>query len=219
VWLNQSGGLAIALACFAAWCFAILHKTWWTRSGMFKAVQYLVASIVRRSSSWVVLALLLTGSVGIFGAWLTSTEDTLRWPSLLSALVGAFFGGGLVWMVRIIGSHVLAKEAMGFGDVTLMAMIGSFVGWQPSLIIFFLAPVAGLVIAVTQWALTGRKDIAYGPFLCLGTLVLILFWGRIWNRWGWPVFQMGWWIVAILLVCLVLMGIMLSLWRAVTRPR
>ena len=106
---------------------------------------------------------------------------------------------------------------MGFGDVTLMAMIGAFVGWQPSLIIFFLAPIAGLVIALTQWVMTGRKDIAYGPFLCLATLVLLLGWGPIWNRWGWPAFQLGWLVVALLFVCLLLMGAMLAAWRAVTR--
>ena len=75
----------------------------------------------------------------------------------------------------------------------------------------------GLLIALTQWAATGRKDIAYGPFPCLGTLVLLVCWGPIWNGYGWPAFRMGWLVVAMLAVCLVLMGAMLTMWRAVTR--
>src|SRR5210317_1104185 len=50
------------------------------------------------------------------------------------------FGGGLIWLVRIIGSRALAKEAMGFGDVTLRSeerrvgkecRIGCRCGWAP----------------------------------------------------------------------------------------
>ena len=80
-------------------------------------------------------------------------------------------GGVAVWLVRIVGSLALGQEAMGFGDVTLMGMIGAFLGWQPALLVFFLAPFTGVLIAVSQWLLTGRKDIAYGPFLCLAALL------------------------------------------------
>ena len=68
---------------------------------------------------------------------------------------------------------------MGFGDVTLMAMIGAFLGWQPCLIIFFLAPFAGLVIGVLRLILFRDREIPYGPFLCLATLVVIVAWARI----------------------------------------
>ncbi len=214
-WLDGPKGLAIGLACFAAWCLAIMPRTWWTRSGPVKAVKYLVASVVRQKLSRWIAALFVVGGLGIFSVWHFTGPGSMHWKGLLSALVGMVFGGGLVWMVRIIGSRALGREAMGFGDVTLMAMIGTFVGWQPSLIIFFLAPLAGLMIAVTQWVLTRRGDIAFGPFLCLATLLLMVEWGPIWNRYGWPVFQLGWWIVAILFVCLLLMGAMLTVWRAI----
>ena len=67
---------------------------------------------------------------------------------------------------------------MGFGDVTLMAMIGAFTGWQSTLMIFFLAPFAAVLISITQWMLTGRKDIAFGPYLCLATLFLVIRWSN-----------------------------------------
>ena len=101
--------------------------------------------------------------------------------ALLSALVGMAASGGLVWAVRVIGTAVLHREAMGFGDVTLMAMIGAFLGWQPCLIIFFLAPFAGLVIGVLRLILFRDREIPYGPFLCLATLVVIVGWAAVWN--------------------------------------
>ncbi len=50
--------------------------------------------------------------------------------------------GGVIWAVRVLGRWTLRMEAMGFGDVTLMAMIGTYMGWQASLVVFFLAPLA-----------------------------------------------------------------------------
>ncbi len=48
-------------------------------------------------------------------------------------MTGLIAGGGLTWILRLVSSVLLGQEALGFGDVTLMAMIGSFVGWQPIL--------------------------------------------------------------------------------------
>ena len=42
----------------------------------------------------------------------------------------------------------LRREAMGFGDVTLMAMIGAFLGWQAAVLTFFLGPFFGLAHAL-----------------------------------------------------------------------
>jgi len=48
------------------------------------------------------------------------------------------------------------EEAMGFGDVTLMGMIGTFLGWHASLLAFFLAPMAAILIVLVQRTLDGR---------------------------------------------------------------
>jgi prepilin signal peptidase PulO-like enzyme (type II secretory pathway) len=209
-WLHRWQGLLIGLACLQAWWLAIIPWTWTTRRGMAKAMQYLVASIVRRATGlWLLISVL--ASAGVLAIWWVGGD---RWESLLSSLVGMAFGGGLIWAVRVIGTAALGEEAMGFGDVTLMAMIGTFTGWQATLIIFFLAPFAAVFICITQWLLTRRKDIAFGPYLCLAALYLVVRWRPIWQEQARQVFSMGWIVPALVAACLVLMGGMLMLMRA-----
>ena len=86
---------------------------------------------------------------------------------------------------------------MGFGDVTLMAMIGSFLGWQAMPIIFFLAPLAGLVVGLVQWFVYRDNVIPYGPFLCLATLGVFLLWGPIW-LWAMPLYAEPWLVPAVI---------------------
>ena len=121
----------------------------------------------------------------------------------------------MIWLVRIIGQATLKKEAMGFGDVTLMAMIGSFVGWQACLMIFFLAPFAALAVGIVQLVLIRENLIPYGPFLCLATLGVIVVWGGIW-QWATPLFYLGWFIPLAMLGCMALMGVLLVVVRLIT---
>ncbi len=103
-----------------------------------------------------------------------------HWHGLAVSLAGLIVGGGSIWLVRIIGHFVLKREAMGFGDVILMAMIGSFLGWQPTLVVFFLAPICALVVVSVMWIVRRDREIPYGPYLSLATLILLLGWRHIW---------------------------------------
>lgn len=210
--LNGSRGLLLAVVGIWGWCFAILHKTWTLRRGWGKALQYLTASVARRRTWRVPLVCGIVLSVLILAVW---REPGPRWESLLSAIVGICFGGGLIWFVRVVGGHALGVEAMGFGDVTLMAMIGSFLGWQASLLVFFLAPFTALVIAATQRIFTGQRHIAFGPYLCLAALIVIVGWDKIWTGWASPMFSLGWFVPMVVACCMVLMGGMLWLWRLI----
>ncbi len=212
--LNGKKGLLIGVACFLAWCFALLPKTWWTRRGWFKAFQYLLASIIRQPASKPIILMSVVGSAVIFMIWRLGPLP--RWQSLLTQLVGIAFGIALIWSVRIVAGSALGKEAMGFGDVILMAMIGAYLGWHSTLIVLFIAPLAGCVVAVIQKLATSEPEIPFGPFLSLGALVLIVFWKQIWLGWGANVFTLGWIIPLLVAACVALMGIMLGCWRWLT---
>ncbi len=209
-------GLALVFLGIGGWCFAIMHKTWTLRYGPVRAARYMLASIVRRGT-WRLpgtLALLLWGAA-VATWWLGNGEHQYHWQGLVTAVVGMCFGGGLIWAVRIIAGHAMRVEAMGFGDVTLMAMIGAFLGWQAAFIIFFLAPLSALFIATTQRLMTGQRHIAFGPYLCISTLILLFAWDSLWTHWAQPLFSLGWFVPGALAICLILMGGLLWMWRIV----
>ena len=103
-----------------------------------------------------------------------------RLHGFAASLAGFLIGGGIVWAVRIIGFWVLKQEAMGFGDVVLMAMIGSFLGWQPTVVVFFIAPAAALVVVVFTATFLRNREIPYGPYLSLGAVAILLGWPYVW---------------------------------------
>ena len=125
---------------------------------------------------------------------------------LAVSLAGLVIGGGVVWIVRIIAGWVLKREAMGFGDVTLMAAVGSFIGWQPALLVFFVAPFCAILGALFALFIRRSQTIPYGPYLSLGTIVTLLAWEALWLR-AEKFFQLG--------VLVVVFGIMVPLLLAV----
>ncbi|MGD0655462.1 MAG: A24 family peptidase [Thermoguttaceae bacterium] len=211
-WLGGSpngGSLAIALACWVLWCLAILPRTWYAGHGRLRALGLCWTRIVRHRDTYRVLCMGAVGAVLIAGVWRHGGDN---WRALFSALAGMAAGGGIIWSVRIIGRGVLNQEAMGFGDVTLMCMIGAFMGWQACLIVFFLAPFAALVVGLLRYFFLRDREIPYGPFLCLAALVVILYWAPIWD-WAREIFALGWFVALAMLACLAIMGPLLFLLR------
>ncbi len=208
--------LALGLGCWWLWCAGIMPRTWYSRHGWRRALELCIARLRRDPAARVVGVLGLIGSAGIAAVWCGA--GLFPWAGLLTALVGMAAAGGLVWLVRIIGRVTLGREAMGFGDVTLMAMIGSFLGWQTSLIIFFAAPLAGAVSGLLMLLLRWGREIPYGPFLCLATALALVFWAPLWAYIEGPFLVLGAFIPGLVLIGLALMALMLSLWRAIRGP-
>jgi len=61
------------------------------------------------------------------------------------SLIGACAGAGAIAIAGWLGEVALKKEAMGFGDVTLMAVIGAAVGPGRALMVVFVGAVIGVV--------------------------------------------------------------------------
>ncbi len=201
--------LAIGLACYWLWCFAFVRRRWITRRGMGRAVRYFLARIARDWWSTPLREVTAIGTLAVLGVWWWGGP---AWVGLLTGLVGLVGSGGIVWLVRIFAGAALGKEAMGFGDVLLMMMVGTFIGWQAGVIVFFLAPFAALVYGLIQLIARRENVLPYGPFLCAATLFVIARWDMVWLKVE-PLFQLPWLVPAVLLICMVLIGAILTVWR------
>lgn len=99
------------------------------------------------------------------------------WASVLGGVaLGYLVGGGLVWGIRIFGTLGFGKEAMGLGDVHLLAAVGACLGWIDAALAFFVAPfiALGMVLVQAAWTGGGRKAMPYGPYLAVATVVVVL---------------------------------------------
>jgi leader peptidase (prepilin peptidase)/N-methyltransferase len=102
------------------------------------------------------------------------------------ALIGALVGGGVFALIMILGKMAFKKEAMGFGDVKLAAMLGAFMGWKNLLLILILASFLGSLVGVALIISSGKKkeratSVPFGPFLVAASLIAIYFGDSIIN--------------------------------------
>jgi leader peptidase (prepilin peptidase)/N-methyltransferase len=91
-----------------------------------------------------------------------------------TALLGAAVGFGLLWLLAVAGEWLFKQEAMGGGDIKMMAMVGAFLGWQGTLLTIFLGALIGSLIFVPL-SLAGRKRLVpFGIFLAIGAAACYL---------------------------------------------
>ena len=114
--------------------------------------------------------------------------DATPFEGVYAAFVGACAGAGAIAIAGWLGELALGKEAMGFGDVTLMAVVGAAVGPNRALLTIFIAAALGvatflLVIypIVKLRAVQQRGDgelplVPFGVFLAPAAVVALL-WG------------------------------------------
>ena len=78
-----------------------------------------------------------------------SGEVSLRLLSLLDSLLGAAIGASFIYGAGAVYLRWRGTEGMGFGDVKLMAMVGSFLGIKLTIFTIFTASIAGSVFGLT----------------------------------------------------------------------
>lgn len=115
--------------------------------------------------------------------------DLAMFATPVDALFGACVGAGSIAIVAWLGEAALKKEAMGFGDVTLMAMAGAALGPERALVAVFVGAFLGatvflLVVYPITWLRARAKQaefapplVPFGVFLAPASL-LVLLWGE-----------------------------------------
>jgi len=213
-------GMLIAMAIIGCWGLASMPKLCTLKYGFRRGVQYLIASVIRprrkslpkgmprRRKPFPISTAIAVTSIAL---WIVIA---IVWNSgsftaqfrLMTSLVGISGAMALVWSVRIVSRYAMGQEAMGFGDVTLIGVIGAFLGWQAAIVTFFLAPLAGVVIGIVQRVVTGKAEMAFGPYLSLGAMVVMMHWPWIWEHHAYKMFSLGWVLPGMIACGVLLMG-------------
>lgn len=124
----------------------------------------LVVRVDDRLSGWILAGLGLNGS-GVTG-------------SVVAAVAGALFGAGLFYLVGEVFSRLRHKQGLGFGDVMLMGMVGTYLGILLTYVTILLGSLLGVIVAGVLYAANARfrRDYLwpYGSFLGAAALYVAL---------------------------------------------
>jgi leader peptidase (prepilin peptidase)/N-methyltransferase len=103
------------------------------------------------------------------------------WPylkSFLNAVIGMLCGSLPLLTIGWVWEKLRNVEAMGGGDVKLMGMVGSFLGWKGALLTIMLGALVGSLVGLTFIVVKRHRVdrvIPFGPFLALGALVTVFY--------------------------------------------
>lgn len=121
-------------------------------------------------------------------------EDTSHFVSAWPAILGACVGAGAITIIGWLAEVVMKREAMGFGDTTLMAVVGAAIGAERSLLTIIVGAFVGAVtfllivgpIVKIRSAKRGEPfefpDVPFGVFLAPAALLTLL-WGDALISW------------------------------------
>ena len=101
-----------------------------------------------------------------------------RWLSLLSAGIGAALLALPIWLIALAYGRIRKRDALGLGDVKLLAMIGIFLGPDNGFVALLIGAVGGAVVSIL-FLLAAKKEassyeLPFGSFLCVGAALVPL---------------------------------------------
>lgn len=119
------------------------------------------------------------------GHWIAGGEpahvaELPHWFGMLAASVwGYLIGGTILWAVRVFGTLGFGREAMGLGDVHLLAAVGTVLGWKGAVWTFVLTLPVSLGYALLAFCLRPFirlpiRELPLGPHLAVASVLTLL---------------------------------------------
>jgi len=94
-----------------------------------------------------------------------------------AAIVGGLIGYLSLWSIFHIFRLLTGKEGMGYGDFKLLALIGTWLGWQHLLTVILLSSLVGAIIGIGMILLRGHDrstPIPFGPYLAIAGWITLI---------------------------------------------
>lgn len=133
----------------------------------------------------------ISGLVMVFGAAIVNffLGESSHFASPWAAFIGGCAGAGAITIIGWLAEVIMKREAMGFGDTTLMAVVGAALGAERSLLTIMVGAFVGAVVfllivgPIVKWRTRGTDtefaypDVPFGVFLAPAAM-LVLLWGE-----------------------------------------
>lgn len=120
---------------------------------------------------------LLLGIAGILLAAFNTTLGDTYLQRFINAFIGIIAGGGSLLLIGLLGQFIFKKEAMGGGDVKLMAGLGAILGWERVLLAIFIASFLGSILGlffIFTKKIERKGYMPFGPFLAIASYLTLL---------------------------------------------
>ena len=91
------------------------------------------------------------------------------------SFLSAFIMFGFMYLIKILGDIAFKRESLGGGDIKLALFIGTTLGIKLSLITVVVASFIALPYALYFVSKKKEKEVPFGPFLILATLLTFIF--------------------------------------------
>lgn len=117
-------------------------------------------------------------AVGLAGSYWNPYLAGHTLPAPLESFLAALVGGGMMLFLAWGGEKLFKTEALGGGDVKLVAAFGAILGWEGLMGALMVGSLLGALCGGALMLLKRKKardTIPYGPFLCLGVLFTSFF--------------------------------------------
>ena len=107
------------------------------------------------------------------------------------SILGGLFAGGGLYLLGFIAGKILKRDAMGLGDVKLVAGYGALMGVGLAFETLVLASLLGILVMVPYRMIKKEKsqEIPFGPFLAMAAPIVYL-WGELFLNYYLGIFQL-----------------------------
>ncbi|MBR6022565.1 MAG: prepilin peptidase [Kiritimatiellae bacterium] len=189
-WRYPVGELLTAGVWLGVWW---THGWTWETAALLAVASGLLAGAMIDCEHYILPDRITLGGIaaGLALSWalpgLQGAAAGARWTGLGLSAASAALGAGILWLVGLAGKAAFKRDAMGLGDVKLLAAIGACLGWRAVLFTVLASSLTGTLLGVGLLALGKREwsgRIPYGPHLALGAYVWML-WGSVLAAWYW----------------------------------